>query len=182
MSEAVAENEYVTASHAAHLQNDYRAATRNLEEAADDVANAESFAELRAIVPAVFEHTLVFALLKPKTHLVVGSDTMVAISERMEVFAEMLQMVIDRLSDEGFETGAAQGSLDEMARLLESAKDIAGPVADNVIGLDPEDWPDPAKAALEQARADLKKARELLGAARGQAHETVNAIREALSS
>ena len=182
LSAKVDEEENVSANHAAHLQNDYREATRILEDGAEDVEDAETFEELREIVPGIFQETLVFALLKPKTHLVVGSDCMVAVYERMEEMGENLQAYIDRLDENGYEMGTAQAALDEMLRLLEAADDLAAPVADDVIGLDSGDWPDPAQGILEQGKADLAAARELLGEARGKAQETIEAIREALSS
>lgn len=181
LSEGVAENEHVSPSHAAHLQNEYREATRILEGAADDVEDAESFEELREIVPAVFADTLVRALLVPKTHLVVGSDTLVDLADRFGDFGDTLQMVIDRLSDQGYDMDAAQAALDEMLRLIGNAADTAEPVADDVIGLDQSDWPDPAQDILEQGRDDLREARELLREARGQLRDVITAIREALS-
>lgn len=182
LSEAVVGKEHVRANHAAHLQIDYREATRILEEAADAVEGAQSFAELREIVPGVFGNTLVFALLRPKTHLVVASTSNVAIYERVDGFAKKLQITIDRLAARGHEMGTAQASLDEMVRLLDAAGALAEPIADAVIDLNPDDWPDPAQAALEQGRADLEAAQELFREARVNAREVVTAIREALSS
>jgi hypothetical protein len=83
MSAAVDANQHVTEGHAKDLQDDYKDAKKILEDAAKDVENAESFKELRAIVPKVFAETLVFALLRPKTHLVVGSDSIVARTVRL---------------------------------------------------------------------------------------------------
>ena len=182
LSDAVDENEHVTAPHAAHLQNDFREATRILENAAEAVKEAESFEELREIVPGVFQETLVFALQRPKTHLVLGSDTMVDVAEHFTAFAERLQEIIDRLAASGHDATEAQAALDEMVALIEDAAATAGPVAGNVIGLDPEDWPEPAQSVLEQGRSDLREARELLHQARGKAHEVISLIRELLSS
>lgn len=181
MSEAVEEDQHVTAAHAAHLQNDYREATRILEAAAEDVEEAETFAELREIVRAVFADTLVRALLIPKTHIVVGSDTLVDLTDRFGEFGDTLQMVIERLSDQGHDMGEAQAALDEMQGLIDDAADVAEPVADDVIGLDQGDWPDPAQATLVQGREDLHDARELLREARGKLRDVITAIREALS-
>lgn len=182
MAETVEGNEHVSANHAAHLQNDYREATRILEAAAEDVEDAETFAELREIVPAAFEETLVNALLKPKTALVLGSHTAVAATERMGIFADRLQDIIDRLAERGFEMEEAQAALDEMTALLAEAETSAEPVAENVVGLDPGDWPEPAQSTLAGAHDDLQRARGHLRGAHQQAQETVQAIREALTT
>lgn len=182
MSTVVAENEHISANHAAHLQNDYREAERILEDALAAVEDAETLAELREVVPQAFEETLVFALLRPKTSLVIGSHSMVAVGEHMAGFAEILQSIIDRLSERGLDMSEAQATLDAMTGHLADAEALAEPVAGNVVDLDQADWPDPAKAALEQGRTDLQGAREALRQARGEARDTILAIREALSS
>ena len=181
MSEAVDENEHVTKDHAKDLQDDYKDTKKILEDAAKDVEKAETLAELQEIAPEVFADTLVFALLAPKTHLVAASDRMVD-AERFTVLGEHIQTIIDRLADNGHDMSAAQAALDEMLRLVQVAADTAGPVADSVIGLDPSDWPDPAKAALAQGKADLESARGSLGEARDNAHEVIRMIREILGS
>jgi hypothetical protein len=182
MSATVDGNEHVGANHAAHLENDYREATRILEEAAEDAEDADTFAELRQIVPTAFQATLVNALLKPKTALVLGSHNAVAVAERMGIFADRLQDIIDRLTEHGFDMTEAQSSLDDMTGLLAAAEAAAEPVAGDVIGLDPDDWPEPAQSMLRAARDDLQGAQEQLRGAHEQAHATVQAIREALST
>lgn len=182
LSEGVAGNEHVPANHEAHLQNDYKEATKTLEGAAKDVEKAETLAELREAISGVFSETLVFALLAPKTHLVVRSHMTVAVTERVSGFTENLQGIIERLSEAGHDMTAAQAALNEANAFNADAAATAEPVADAVIDLDPEDWPDPAQEALRQGRSDLEAARELLRQAREKIHETIAAIRAALGS
>ena len=77
LSEVAKENEHLTKEHEKDLQDDYKDAEKILDDAAKDVEKAETLAELREVVPAAFENTLVFALQTPKTHLVIASDRMV---------------------------------------------------------------------------------------------------------
>jgi hypothetical protein len=182
MSEGVAGNEHIPANHEAHLQNDYREATRILEGAAQAVEDAETLAELREAISGAFSETLVFALLTPKTHLVVRSHMVVAISERVSGFTENLQGIIERLSEAGHDMTAAQTALNEAKAFNTDAGATAEPVAGTVIDLDPEDWPDPAQETLRQGRSTLEAARELLRQTREKIQETIAAIRAALSS
>ena len=182
MSEAVEANPHITKEHAKDLQDDYKDAEKILKDAAKELEKAETFEELREIVPEVFQETLVFALQAPKTHLVVASDTVVAVTGRLSGVAERLQEVVTRLSDAGKDMTAAQAALDEMTAAITSAAAVGGPVADNVIGLDPADWPDPAQVILEQGRADIQEARGLLRSAHELLHEIVALIREAMST
>ncbi len=178
LADTVDENEHLTKEHAKDLQDDYKDAKKTLEGAAKDVEKAETVAELREIVPGVFQETLVFALLGPKTHLVIASDTIVDAAERFAGFGEHLQAIIDRLRENGHDVTAAQAALDEMIALIEMAAETAGPVAGNVIDLDSTDWPDPAKAALEKGHADVESARASLRNAREKAHQVLDLIRE----
>ena len=182
MSAKVDANEHVSSNHAAALQKDYKDAGKILEDAAEDVEDAETFEELREIVPEVFLETLVFALLAPKTGLVLGSHTMVAATDRMEDFADKLEEIIGFLAARGYDMTAAQAALEDMSDSVSSAEALAAPVADSVIDLDQDDWEEPAKTTLEQGKNDLQGAREALREAHGHAQATVQAIREALSS
>lgn len=182
MSAAVEANEHVTKEHAKDLEDDYKDAKKILEDVAKDVEKAESLEELREIVPEVFAETLVFALLRPKTHLVVGSDSIVAITNRLGGLTDHLQEVITRLEEAGKDMAAAQAALNEMKAAISSAASTASPVAGNVIGLDPADWPEPAQSTLVQGRSDLADARGLLRSAHELRLAIVALIREAMST
>ena len=101
MSEAVEGIEHVTEEHAKALRDNYKDAEQILETALKDIEKAEIFEELREIVSAAFEDTLVFALLVRKTHLVVGSDSIVAITGRLDGVAEYSKKCPPRSSRQG---------------------------------------------------------------------------------
>ena len=75
LSEVAKENEHLTKEHEKDLQDDYKDAEKILDDAAIDVEKAETLAELREVVPAAFENTLVFALQTPKTRLAWPRET-----------------------------------------------------------------------------------------------------------
>lgn len=169
--------DHITESHAATLLADIGAADEVLRAGLDTVAAVGTFAELREVAPAIFRATLVFALLGPKTHGVIGSDTVTAIAERYNEFEARLQDSLDDLAAGGVDTSDAQADLDEIARLVTDAAATGGPVAETIIGLQPGDWPDPAQAALTDARSALESTRSQLREARDLGRTVIEFIR-----
>ncbi|MDJ0925791.1 MAG: hypothetical protein QNJ77_14650 [Acidimicrobiia bacterium] len=173
--------QHMTETHAAALQEDVAAAREVLRAGLAAVQAVTTLEELREIAPPIFETTLVFALLAPKTHEVAASDTVVAASDRFTEFGSELQEALDRIAREtDVDTSEAQEKLDEMLRLVEQAVATGGPVAEDVVGLQPEDWPDPAQAALREGKAALDESREALREAHELAHQVVEFIRSAV--
>ena len=169
---------HMTAEHAAALLDDIAAAQQTLRAGIPAVEAVTTPEELRAVAPPIFEGTLVFALLAPKTHEVGASDAVVAATGRFTEFASSLQDALDRIANEtDVDTSEAQAKLDEMLRLIGQAATSGGAVADSVIDLSPEDWPDPAQAALREGKAALDEARGSLRQARGLGEEVVQFIR-----
>lgn len=161
----VANAKHITDGHAASLRADYAAASAILTAGIDAVAGTETFEELRRITPPIFEDTLVFALLGPKTHAVVASDAVVGLSARYDGLATKLQEALDRLAADGVDVVAAQANLDAAVALVAEASASGGAVADSVIGLQPGDEiAEPladAKATLQRTRSQLGEARNL---------------------
>ena len=169
---------HITEDHAASLLRDIAVARETLRAGLAAAQATTTQAELREIAPPIFQKTLVFALLGPKTHEVIASDAVVAASERFTEFGRKLQETLDRIGNEtDIDTTEAQADLDEMIRLVNAAAATGGPVAGNVIGLQPDNWPDPAQAALREGKAALSDARLSLRQARGLAKAVVQFIR-----
>jgi hypothetical protein len=168
---------HVTEAHAASLLDDISSAREALRSGIPTVQAVVSLEDLREVSPPVFESTLVFALLVPKSHDVAASDTVVAATARFTEFAGSLQETLNRLSGSDIDTTEAQANLDEVSRLVDTALAAGGPVADTVIGLQPADWPEPAQPGLREGRAALDQARSSLREARALAREVVEFIR-----
>ncbi len=156
---------HITADHAAVLQAEYAAAQASLRAGIDAVSATTTVEELREVAPPIFEGTLVFALLGPKTHLVIASDAVIAASARFDEIGAELQDALNRLAETGVDTTAAQTDLDRALELVASAAASGGPVAESVIGLQPGDEiADPladGKAAIKEARSELGEAKNL---------------------
>lgn len=168
---------HISPAHAGLLLTDIAAAREVLRVGIPAVEAVTTPDELREVGTPIFENTLVFALLRPKAHEVVASDTVVAATLRFEELSGSLQEALDRLSATDIDTSEAQANLDEMSRLVDTALIVGGPVADAVIGLQPTDWPEPAQQGLRDGKAALGEARSSLRQARRLAREVVEFIR-----
>ncbi len=112
---------YLEDGHGASLLSDISAATAVLRSGLANVAAAETIEELHEVVPPIFESTLVFALLGPKTHEVIASGATSGIAARFTENGTKLQNALDRLAETGVDVAGAQESLDEAARLVVNA-------------------------------------------------------------
>jgi len=171
---------YLEDGHSASLLSDIGATTAVLRTGLSDVAAAETIEELRELVPPIFESTLVFALLGPKTHEVIASDATVGIAARFTENEAKLQDALDRLAETGVDVTEAQQSLDEAARLVANAATTGGTVADSVVNLQPADWPEPAQGALAEGKATLEKARGSLRETHALAKGVIEFIRASI--
>ncbi len=161
----VASAKHITDDHAATLQAEYAAAQGVLRAGIEAVNSVTTLEELREVAPPIFESTLVYALLGPKTHLVIASDAVTAITARYADIGAKLQDALDRLAENGVDTTAAQADLDRATSLVADAAASGSPVAEAVIGLQPGDeiagpLAD-GKAALEGTRGQLGEAKDL---------------------
>lgn len=169
---------HVTDADAVALQADIAAATATLTNGIPQVEAAGSIEELRAMAEPLFQDTLVFALISPKTHEVLASDATVAVGDRFTEVAADLQDAIDRMSADGADMSEAKDALDELLRLVDDAVTSGGPVAGTVVGLEAGNWPDPAHGLLQDGRFALGDARLSLRKARSQAHEVIRLIHQ----
>lgn len=165
---------HLSGSHAAILLDDHSAAETTLTAGIDAVNAVETFADLREVAPPIFEETLVFALVKPKTLIVIASDTTATADDRYADVASRLQDALDRLAEEGIDVSEAQSDLDEALSLTAAAAAAAAPVADTVIGLQPGDE---IKETLEAAKETLAGTRRQLGEAKSLTRGIIRFIR-----
>lgn len=177
LSSRIDKAKHITENHAASLNADIRAAREVLQDGVSAVDAVETVEELRRVAPPIFETTLVFALLGPKTHAVIGSDAVVGTAARFDEAELKMQDALDALAAAGIDIAEAQADLDEMARLVADAEATGGPVARLVVELQPADWPDPAKSTLADAKGALKSARNELRQARELARSVTRFIR-----
>ncbi len=166
----------VTEEHATKLMRDLRGAAEGLTELARKIRAAETIEELRELVPMIGDFK-VYQVLKPKVLQVLASDHVVAVAERLRNLGEKLEMLIDRAEEAGYDVTRPRALLHRMRRNVAAAVELGGPVADKVIDLQPEDWPDPAEELLMEGRRRLHAAAEHLQHARYQARKIIRWLR-----
>ncbi|MGH8971736.1 MAG: hypothetical protein ACRD0C_00840 [Acidimicrobiia bacterium] len=122
---------------------------------------------LKAHCRSIFEDHRVFALVLPRTRLVVAADTAVAAADRLDQVADRLEQAIDKAEANGQDVTQARADLEAMRADVDSARTTAAGVPDSILDLTPADWNadhevlTPAREDLRSARGDLKAARDL---------------------
>ncbi len=161
----VEDAKHIQEEHAAKLQAEFAAAQATLTAGIEAINAAETVEELREIARPVFENTLVFALLRPKTQAVIASDALAAIDSGPREFGANLQEKLDRLAATGVDISEAQADLDSALTLVADAATAGAPVAALVIDLQPGDEIEgplgEAKAVLIETRTQLREAKAL---------------------
>ena len=160
-------NGHVTGEHEAALTADVDATAARLHTLADEIKADTDLAALRDHCRSIFEDNRVFALVLPRTRLVVGADTATDAGARLHDVAGKLGDAIAKEEAAGRDMSQAKTDLDAMKAQIASAVAAAGTVPGAVLGLTPADWNanhdvlQPARQSLRVARADLKVARDL---------------------
>jgi hypothetical protein len=160
-------SQHLTDDHQAALTTNIDETTARLRTLADEIKAATELAPLRDHCRSIFEDNRVFALVLPRTRLVVGADTATDAGARLRDVAGKLADAIAREEAAGRDTSQAKADLDAMKAQIASAMAAAGTVPGAVLGLTPADWNanhdalQPARQSLRVARSDLKVARDL---------------------
>ena len=179
-TEALGDAQHLTDEHERILLSEFAAASEGLTALGREIESAETIAELRELIPSIFEDYRIYVVAVPKAHLVAVADTIVAAVDRLELVAGSLQDTVNRLKEAGFDTSEAEVVLGEMRSFLGEASASAGPVPDAVLPLAPGDWPDPAKGILQGAHSDVRNARGHVSSAVRSAHEIARILRDLL--
>jgi hypothetical protein len=163
----VAGNQHLTDDHRAALTTDIDDTAARLHTLADEIRADSDLAALRDHCRSIFEDNRVFALVLPRTRLMVGADTAGDAGAKLRDVAGKLADAIAKEEAAGRDMSHAKADLDAMKAQIASAVAAAGTVPDAVLGLTPADWNanhdvlQPARQSLRVARADLKVARDL---------------------
>lgn len=121
-----------------------------------------ALAEARADAQRVYTDYRVFALALPVAHLTRAADAVVAVAvPRLTAAHDRLQAAVTAKG-----TAALQPLLDDMKAQTDAARGLAAPLPAALAALTPATWNadhevlQPHRAALETARADLRRARQ----------------------
>lgn len=170
----LAANGHVTDDHQAALTADIDETAARLRTLADEIKADTDLATLRDHCRSIFEDNRVFALVLPRTRLVVGSDTAGDAGAKLHDVAGKLGDAIAREEAAGRDMTQAKADLDAMKAQIASGVAAAGTIPGAVLGLTPADWNanhdvlQPSRQQLRVARTDLKVARDLAVKIRGE--------------
>ncbi|HZQ80167.1 MAG TPA: hypothetical protein VFE55_22780 [Acidimicrobiia bacterium] len=163
----VANNQATTADHKAALLSDIDQTTARLQTLEGEIKADTDLSSLRDHCRSIFQDNRVFALVLPRTRLVVGADTAGVAGDKLSAVAGKLADAIQKAEDAGRDVSQAKADLDAMKAQIASGVAAASSVPGAVLGLTPADWNanhdvlTPARQSLRVARTDLKVARDL---------------------
>ncbi len=163
----LAASEAVTDEHQAALEAILSATGDSLTALAADITADTDAEGLKAHCRSIFEDHRVFALVLPRTRLVVGSDAAVAGAGKLVEMAGRIEEAIDEAEAGGTDVTEARAMLEAMRAAIASGQASATGVPGLVMDLTPADWNanhevlTPARQALRSAAADLHEARQL---------------------
>ncbi len=166
-SERLAGAQHVTDDHEATLAGIIDDTVASLTALDAQIAADTDPEALRAHCRSIFEDHRVFALVLPRTRLVVAADTAVAGADRLDRVADRLESAIDKAEAKGQDVTQARADLEALRAKVDSARETASGVPDSILDLTPADWNadhevlSPAREELRSARGDLKAARDL---------------------
>lgn len=166
----------VTDEHAAKLLRDLHDAAEGLTELGRKIKAAETPQELRELIGMIGDFKI-HQVVKPKVLQVLASDRIVVATRHLAEFSNTLEMLIERAAEAGYDVERPKYLLAKMRRNIAAAYELGAPVADAVIDLQPEDWPDPAKETLEKGARHLRAAVEHVQVARKKARVIAHWLR-----
>jgi hypothetical protein len=140
-----------------------------------EVVNAGDAATLRTACQAVAEDQRVYALVLPRTRLVVVADRLVAVCNRLSAAADRLEAAIIAF-DGKKDVTTARATLAMMRTSVHVAETAASGLPAELLALTPADW-NADRTVLLPARNALGDARKVLVQARQKAKETIAALR-----
>ena len=163
----VASNRHLTDADRSALTTDIDETAVRLQTLQGEIRADTDLATLRDHCHSIFQDNRVFALVLPRTRLVVGADTATAAGDKLSDIAGKLADAIAKAEAAGRDVTQAKADLDAMKAQIASADAAAGSVPGAVLGLTPADWNanhdvlSPARQSLRVARTDLRVARDL---------------------
>jgi hypothetical protein len=163
-----------------HVTDDHRAAltaliddiTTGLQTRRGEIAADTEVGSLREHCRTIFGNSRVFALVLPRTRLVVASDVSGAIADKLDEVAGKLNAAIAEAS--GRDVTQAKTDLEAMRAKIASSRTSAASVPRALLGLTPADWNAnhnvllSVRQSLQSARSDLGAARRLAGKIRDE--------------
>ncbi len=170
--------EHLSENHYGQLNSKLATTEAGLEQLSRKIEDATTPAELRELVPQIWEDFRVYVLLTPQVKLVVASDMAVFGGEKANEIVARLGEAITKAEEAGYDVGEAPKLLETLKTNVAAAVAAADPVAESVLPLTPEDWNNgSAQPVLEAGKAGIRSAHESFVQARENAHEIVRILK-----
>jgi hypothetical protein len=166
-SHRVAVDPRLSDAHRTTLQSQLQADTTGLTALEAKIKAEIDPVKLNAECRSIFEDFRIFALVLPRTELVIAADNELFTAKRLAMVADQLQVMIDAANAAGVNTTKAAADLAALRAAVSDARSQATPIADAVLRLEPSDWNanphvlDAASSAVHHGRDDLHNARDL---------------------
>jgi hypothetical protein len=175
---AAAGSRALTDAHESALNDELAGAESGLTTLRASIEAATTADELRDLCPKIVTDYRVFVLEGPTVRLTIGSDTGVAGVQKLREIADRLDAAIAAAQAAGKDVGDAPAKLADLRTQVDTAESLAAPVADTVLPLTPADYnAGTAGPVLEDARNDLRSAKDSLHAAGEDARAIVAILR-----
>jgi hypothetical protein len=143
---------------------------------ADAIRAEADFDELRAECRRIVEDYRVFALVRPRTRLVLASDRELAAVAKLNGLADRIQSGIEKAKAKGRDTAPAEANLTTARTAAASVSSHAGGVYAAVIDLKASDY-NANNNVLDAGRAEVRAARDSLRQAVAAARDARHALK-----
>ncbi len=167
---------FLTDAHQSALEAINDKTSSGLATLADTIQGEDNFEQLRAECRQIVEDYRVFALVRPRTRLVLASDRELAAVTKLNGVADRIQSAIDKAKADGRDTAQAEASLATMRAAIASASDHADGVYGAVIDLKPADY-NANNHVLDAPRSDVRAARDNLKQAVASGRDARHALK-----
>jgi len=160
-------NQHVTADDRSALTTIIDDTAGRLQTLRDEIKADTDIAALRDHCRSIFEDNRVFALVLPRTKMVIAADTSVDAAGKLDEVAVKLEAAIARAKAAGQDVTVPWPTSRPWRAKIASGRASASSVPGAVLGLTPADWNAnhqvlvPARQSLQSARTDLRAARDL---------------------
>lgn len=160
----------------AALTSEIAASTTELNELKADLSASSSVKDARRIVQKIYSQYRIYALVRPKIHLVKLADGVLVTSSKLTALAQKLQSRITTAQEEGKDVSALMAKLDDMTTHTAEAQKIASQIELSAISIQPTYYSKNQKLLLGY-NMQLKSAREHNRAAYADARQIVNQLK-----
>lgn len=180
IQDVVSSSGHVTDGHRGALLGEVGSHRGGLSALAAEIGNTDDPSELRRLIPTIATDFRIYLVFVPKVTGVLASDAAISMADRATSdVVPRLEDWIDRVEAAGGDVEEAESHLEDLEAAIDEVATLASGIADSLLPLGAADWEDPARAVIEQARADGEAARVAAKEGVEAARAVIEALRRA---